>query len=452
MLGNKAYNQSGHLEIAGCDVVNLASEMGTPLYIFDEELLRKAMAAYRNGLAQVVPESTVAYAGKAFLCSALCGLIEQEGLWLDAVSGGEYYLALVSGFPTTRIIFHGNNKMREEREMVLAEGVGRWVVDGEEELDTLLEEAPSYRHGKMPVYFRITPGVDPHTHEFITTGKVDSKFGFPLMEGIASRALQKAVDSGLVDVMGIHCHIGSQIDSLEPFEQTVKVMVDFMADFRDRTGFVLTELDMGGGLGVPYLDADLGRFPSIDDYCRGLGAQLRSQCERRSFPLPRMVIEPGRSIVNTAGSTLYRVGTVKNIPGVKRYIAVDGGMTDNPRPVLYGAKYQAVLGVRTTDREAHEYTVVGKCCESGDIIINECSLPSVKSGDLLLVEGTGAYNHSMASNYNMIPRPGVVFSREGKALMVERPESWYDLVRRDVIPEAFSTRAGADCDIEGGKR
>lgn len=445
MLGKKAYTHNGHLEIAGCDVVELAREMGTPLYIFDEELVRSSMAAYRDELSRVLPECTVAYAGKAFLCSALCGVIEQEGLWLDAVSGGEYYLALANGFPTGRIIFHGNNKLRQEREMVLAEGVGRWVVDGEMELETLLKEAHSYRQGRVPVYLRITPGVDPHTHEFITTGKIDSKFGFPMLDGIAARALQKAVDSGVCDVRGIHCHIGSQIDTLEPFERALEVMVGFMADFRDQTGYVLSELDVGGGLGVPYLDSDRERFPSIADYCRRMGTLLREHCANRDFPLPRLVVEPGRSIVNTAGNTLYRVGTVKDIPGVKRYIAVDGGMTDNPRPILYGAVYQAVLAVKPGEEATDTYSVVGKCCESGDIVINECSLPPVRPGDLLLVEGTGAYNYSMASNYNMMPRPGVVFLREGKAAMVVRPESWYDLVRRDVIPASLTTASGVNC-------
>lgn len=431
MLGNKSINKDNHLEIAGCDVVNLAQTMGTPLYVYDEALLRSNMQEYEKSFRENYPHFSLAYAGKAFLCSALCSIIKEEDWWLDVVSGGEYYLASTANFPVEKIIFHGNNKTNEERRLVLREGVGRWVVDNEVELNLLLEEASSYASYKVPLFFRLTPGVDPHTHQYITTGKIDSKFGFLL--GEAENAILKAIQSEDLEVWGLHCHIGSQIDHIEPFLKAAEVMLQFMVDFRKKHGFVFRELDLGGGLGVPYTDEEKSRFPSSHFYVKEISEKVKEMCGELSYPLPRLYIEPGRSVVNTAGSTIYRVGSVKEIPGVKKYVAVDGGMTDNPRPVLYGAKYQAHIGNRVAG-EREKVSVVGKCCESGDVLIEEIELPSPSPGDVLVVEATGAYNYSMASNYNLIPRPGVVFIREGEPELVVRPENWYDLVRRDITP------------------
>jgi len=431
MLGNKSINESNHLEIAGCDVVELAQTMGTALYVYDEALLRSNMQEYEKSFRDNYPHFSLAYAGKAFLCSALCSMMEKEGWWLDVVSGGEYYLASTANFPVERIIFHGNNKTQEERCLVLRGGVGRWVVDNEVELNFLLEEAPLYASYKVPLFFRLIPGVDPHTHQYITTGKIDSKFGFPL--GEVENAILKAIQSEDLEVWGLHCHIGSQIDQIEPFLKAVEVMLQFMVDFRKKHGFVFRELDLGGGLGVPYVDEEKGRFPSFASYVKAITEKVKEKCDEFSYPLPHLYIEPGRSVVNTAGSTIYRVGSVKEIPGVKKYVAVDGGMTDNPRPILYGAKYQAQIGNRVVGKK-EKVSVVGKCCESGDVLIEEIELPSPYPGDILVVEATGAYNYSMASNYNLIPRPGVVFLREGRPELVVRPESWHDLVRRDIIP------------------
>lgn len=440
MLGNKRVNEKNHLEIAGVDVVEIAEKFGTPLYVFDEDMVRGAMREYRESFARHYPHFQVAYAGKAFLCSYLCEILKEEGLWLDVVSGGEYYVAWTNGFPTERIVFHGNNKTEEERQLVLKEGIGRWVVDSEVELEWLLEETTG-RTERLPVLFRLTPGIDPHTHAYITTGKVDSKFGLPLLEGIAERVIRKALDSPHLEVLGLHCHIGSQIDTVEPFLMAAEVMLRFMEAFRQKYGYLFKELDLGGGLGVPYLDEDRYRFPSIPAYVEALCAKVKGVCEELSYPLPTIMVEPGRSIVNLAGSTVYRVGTVKEIPGVRTYVAVDGGMTDNPRHILYGAKYQAIIANRVQDEKLATVAVVGKCCESGDVLIPEIELPEPRPGDILVVEGTGAYNHSMASNYNLIPRPGVVFIRNGKVELVVRPESLCDLIRRDLVPE-FSPKGG----------
>ena len=383
MLGNKSINKDNHLEIAGCDVVNLAQTMGSPLYVYDEALLRSNMQEYEKSFRENYPHFSLAYAGKAFLCSALCSIIKEEDWWLDVVSGGEYYLASTANFPVEKIIFHGNNKTNEERRLVLREGVGRWVVDNEVELNLLLEEASSYASYKVPLFFRLTPGVDPHTHQYITTGKIDSKFGFLL--GEAENAILKAIQSEDLEVWGLHCHIGSQIDHIEPFLKAAEVMLQFMVDFRKKHGFVFRELDLGGGLGVPYTDEEKSRFPSSHFYVKEISEKVKEMCGELSYPLPRLYIEPGRSVVNTAGSTIYRVGSVKEIPGIKKYVAVDGGMTDNPRPVLYGAKYQAHIGNRVAG-EREKVSVVGKCCESGDVLIEEIELPSPSPGDVLVVE------------------------------------------------------------------
>ncbi|QPM68263.1 diaminopimelate decarboxylase [Atribacter laminatus] len=435
MLGNKAFNQKNHLEIAGCDIVQLAEEFGTPLYVYDEALLRSNIKDYQKRLKELHPDSTIAYAGKAFLCSAMCRLLDQESMWLDVVSGGEYYVARESGFPTERLLFHGNNKSPQERELVLKNGIGRWVIDSEWELALLSKEAKNYLHGKLPVFFRITPGIDPHTHAYITTGKVDSKFGLTLVDGIAQRVIRQALSYENLDVKGLHCHIGSQIDSLEPFINTIKAMVRFMDSFKEQNNFVFSELDLGGGLGVPYLEEQKGKFPSVQEYVEAIAKTLQEECEKYQYPLPKLFIEPGRSIVNNAGNTVYTVGTIKEIPGIKKYIAVDGGMTDNPRPILYDARYQAIIANRVNQGSPEMVSVVGKCCESGDVVIQQTETISVQNGDILVVEGTGAYNYSMASNYNLIPRPGVVFIRDEKPYLVVRHEGWYDLVRRDILPE-----------------
>jgi len=390
MLGNKAFNQKNHLEIAGCDIVQLAEEFGTPLYVYDEALLRSNIKDYQKRLKELHPDSTIAYAGKAFLCSAMCRLLDQESMWLDVVSGGEYYVARESGFPTERLLFHGNNKSPQERELVLKNGIGRWVIDSEWELALLSKEAKNYLHGKLPVFFRITPGIDPHTHAYITTGKVDSKFGLTLVDGIAQRVIRQALSYENLDVKGLHCHIGSQIDSLEPFINTIKAMVRFMDSFKEQNNFVFSELDLGGGLGVPYLEEQKGKFPSVQEYVEAIAKTLQEECEKYQYPLPKLFIEPGRSIVNNAGNTVYTVGTIKEIPGIKKYIAVDGGMTDNPRPILYDARYQAIIANRVNQGSPEMVSVVGKCCESGDVVIQQTETISVQNGDILVVEGTGA--------------------------------------------------------------
>lgn len=418
-------NKTGHLEIAGCDVVELAGRFGTPLYIYDEEQIRERCRSYMDSFSGYPGDYEIIYASKAFTCVAMCQLIGQEGLSLDVASGGELFIALKAGFPPARIYMHGNANSTAELEQAVAAGVGYVVVDSLDELKAL--DAVAGRLGqKQAILLRITPGIEAHTHEFIQTGKLDSKFGFCLADGVADAAVAAARDAANLDLVGIHAHIGSQIFSVEPYRKMITVLADFLSSCRKKAGFDCGLLNLGGGLGAVYTAAD--DPPAIGELSETIVRGVNEEMERVKLPMPRVAVEPGRSIVANAGITAYTVTAVKTIPGVRTYVAVDGGMSDNLRPILYGARYGALIAGRPGDRADTVVTVAGKHCESGDILAKDIELPPPAAGDVLVTPSTGAYGYSMSSNYNGQPRPAVVFAKNGAARVVVRRESYEDLV------------------------
>ena len=429
--GTQSVNKQGHLEIGGCDTVELAKQFGTPLYIMDEAHIRDICRQYHSSFVKGLENAEVIYASKAFSTLAMCRIIDEEGLGLDVVSGGELYTALQANFSATRIYFHGNNKSPEELVMAIKAGVGRIVVDNFFEMGILNDLAKELNR-TVDVLLRMTPGIEAHTHEYIQTGQIDSKFGFTLTNGTADRAIDLALSCSNLTVKGIHAHIGSQIFELESFQHEVQIMINYMAGILKRTGCLLQELNLGGGFGIYYASGD--DPAQISEYAKTVHVALEDACLKQNFPRPKIIVEPGRSIVGTAGTTLYTVGSIKDIPGVRKYVAVDGGMTDNPRPALYQARYEAVLANRANEVTAETVSITGKCCESGDMLIWDIDLPKAKSGDLLAVSCTGAYNYSMSSNYNRLTRPAVVLVEDGDADVIVKRETHSDLLRNDVLP------------------
>jgi len=423
-------DKKGQLWIGGCTASSLAREFGTPLYVFDEATLRARSREYRQSLVQHYPgPAQVAYASKAYLNLALAQLFAQEGLSLDVVSGGELYVARQAGFPAERIHFHGNNKTPAELALALDEGVGRIVVDNLHEMD-VLERLAAERRVRVSIWLRLSPGIDVHTHSYRKTGLLDSKFGFPLETDAAEDAVARSMASPHLELIGLHAHIGSQIFDVEPFADAVVRLVDFAAAMRARHGFELHELSPGGGWGVPHHEADP---PSpADRYVQAVGQAVVEESGRHGLALPKLVIEPGRSIVAPAGVALYRVGARKEIPGVRTYVSVDGGMADNIRPALYGARYTAVVANKANLLAEETVTVAGRFCESGDVIIRDITLPRLAAGDLLAVPMVGAYCLPLASNYNLVPRPAVVLVRDGQANLIQRRETFQDLTARDL--------------------
>lgn len=413
---------------SGHDTVALAQKYGTPLYVMSEDILRANINRIKDAFESAGAVYDVNYAGKTFLNMGMCRIIESEGISLDVASGGELYTAVKSGFNPARICFHGSNKNQAELEMALGYKVGRIVIDSEwelERLQLLTEELEQ----PVKVLFRVSPGIEAHTHELIQTGKLDSKFGLPLSQ--AREIIGRTKEMNYVETVGIHCHIGSQIADEKPFLLASEVMLDlYKALLSD--GLNLTEINLGGGFGIPYLKED----PSFDvtSYIPKMVDHMREMAEQREIPMPKIVVEPGRSVAAPAGITLYTVGTVKEIPGLKKYVSVDGGMADNPRPALYGADYDAVICNKPQDEALmEEVTVSGKACET-DTLIKSIKLPSPQPGDTLAVLHTGAYNYSMASNYNRFRRPAVILLKgDQSAVLVER-ESFEDLVKNDRIP------------------
>jgi diaminopimelate decarboxylase len=436
--GSSKINSKGHLEIGGCDVTDLAQEFGTPLYIVDEALVRQRAREFMDAFRSTGLRHQVAYASKAFCVMAMCRVAEEEGMSLDVVSDGELYTALQAGFPAERIHFHGNNKTPEEIIMALDAGIGCFVVDNFNELQ-LLNALAADKGKRVNVLLRITPGVEAHTHDYISTGQQDSKFGFDLGNGTAFRAIETAIELPSLRVLGVHSHIGSQIFEVEGFRMAVEKVAAFAVEIRDRLNHTFTVLNLGGGFGIRYVEGD--QPLPVGVYVQAIADAVRTTCESANFALPEVWIEPGRSIIGDAGTTLYTIGTSKDIPGVRKYIAVDGGMTDNPRPALYESKYEAVLANRANDTLDEIVSVAGKCCESGDMLIWDLKLPSVQSGDLLAVFCTGAYNYAMASNYNRIRRPAVVFVKDGKADLVVARETYRDIVGNDIIPQRLQKQA-----------
>jgi diaminopimelate decarboxylase len=404
----------GRLRVGGCDVTDLAERHGTPLFVYDEvhvrERAREAVAAFGEGAT---------YASKAFLCRAMARLVVEEGMGIDVATGGELHIALAAAMPPERITLHGNNKSVDELTRALDVGVGKIVVDSFEELDRI--EGLVARGARRPrIFLRVTPGVEAHTHEYVMTGQDDTKFGFGLASGAAHDAVARARSSDAVELVGIHSHIGSNIFLLSSFEKAIERLAPFV------TPLALPELSLGGGLGVAYVEGE--EAPTISEWA----GVLRRACAQHGIS-SSIVVEPGRSIVAAAALTLYRVGTVKELPGIRTYVSVDGGMSDNPRPVLYGSGYEAFLPRATDAERPLVATVVGKHCESGDILVRDANLPAdLAVGDVLATPVTGAYGHSMASNYNKVPRPPVVFVRDGEARVVVRREELDDLLALDV--------------------
>ncbi|MBR5236473.1 MAG: diaminopimelate decarboxylase [Clostridia bacterium] len=424
-------NEKNHLTIGGVDATGLAAEYGTPLYVLDEDHIRQNCRLYTKSMEQFYGNNgMILYASKALCTMALCKIIKEENMGLDVVSGGELYTAYKADFPMERIYFHGNNKTDEELTLALSLGVGRIVVDNSYELarlNTLCEK----ENKKASVLFRIKPGIDAHTHDAIMTGQIDSKFGVAIENGEAMTLIREASLMKHIDIVGVHCHIGSQIFELSPFEKAAEVMINFIGDVQDELGITIRELNLGGGFGVRYIEED---DPiACDKYMEAVSKVVKETAEKRSVSLPRILMEPGRSIVASAGITLYTVGAVKNIPGVRNYLAVDGGMADNPRFLLYDAEYDFVLANRTNEAKTQRYTVAGKCCESGDLLGRDIPLPPAKSGDILAVLTTGAYNYSMSSNYNRIPRPAMVMLSGGKSRIVVNRETYEDVIKNDVL-------------------
>lgn len=423
-------NEAGHLTIGSADTVELARTYGTPLYVFDEGTIRETLRQYKGSIDRYYGgKGLVAYASKAFACKEIYRIVESEDCGIDVVSRGELYTALSVGFPVEKIFYHGNNKTVEELTYAIEHNVGRIVVDNLTELERISAIAIS-QNKVVPILLRIKPGIDAHTHNFVRTGQIDSKFGFALETGEALDAVRYALTHPGVALKGIHCHIGSQIFEIDPFECAAEVMIGFMAAVRDETGLVLTELNLGGGFGIKYVPEN-DPVP-YQDYMEKVSGMVHTTCRKYGLETPFIAIEPGRSVVGSAGITLYTVGGVKVIPNIRTYVSVDGGMTDNPRYILYQSQYEAVLANRAADPKDSVITLAGRCCESGDLVGEGMPIQSPKVDDIIAVLATGAYNYSMASNYNRVPRPAAIMVRDGQAREIIRRESMEDLARNDL--------------------
>lgn len=418
-----------HLLFDGCDAVGLARDYGTPLYVVSERMVRERLRELRTSFVDRYPNSAALYASKALQTLDICRIVASEGIGLDVVSGGELYAAVKAGFPVDRIYFHGNSKTTAEIHMAVEYGVGRIVVDNLHEL-AVLNEAALAAGRRASILFRITPGVDSHTHDFISTGRLDSKFGIPLDHRVRDEYIGAALAMPGINLLGFHFHVGSQLLSNESHRKAIGIVTKLMAEVRDAYGFETSELNLGGGYGVHYHGDESAR--PLSYFVDAMMADVSAACAGFKLPMPRVVIEPGRWVVGEAGITLYTVGSRKTIPDIKTYIGVDGGLPDNPRPALYGALYEATIADRDDAARDDVVTVAGKCCETGDILIRDIALQSPEPGDTLAVFTTGAYNHSMASNYNRLPRPAMVLTNAGTHRLSVRRETWEDLVAREL--------------------
>ena len=428
---NLSVNEQNHLVIGKNDAVELAKEFGTPLYVIDEDLLRENCRVYKNAMDKYYGgNGLVLYANKALCTLFTCRVAMEEGLGVDVVSGGELYTAIKAGFPMDKIYFHGNNKTADEIDFAVKNNVGCFIVDNIYELEALNETAKKYEKVQS-IMFRIKPGVDAHTHDFIRTGQIDSKFGVALENGEAYEIIEKASKMSNVKVTGVHCHIGSQIFDIAPFAEAADIMMNFIGDLKDKLGLEIEQLNLGGGMGIMYTEND-DPVP-YDEYIKHVSEVVKAAAEKRGVKLPFILMEPGRSIAAPAGVTLYTVGGVKDIKNVRKYISVDGGMGDNPRYILYQSEYEAVIANNANAPRTEKVTIAGKCCESGDVLLENTMMPEIHVGDTLAVLATGAYNYSMASNYNRIPRPAMVAVSGGKARVVVKRETYEDLIKNDII-------------------
>jgi diaminopimelate decarboxylase len=424
--------EGGRMSIGGRDAQRLTHEFGSPLYVFDEAELRATIREYLRAFTSRYPETQLAYASKAYLSRWLAAVAREEGLGLDVVSGGEFAVAMAAGFPAEHCHFHGNNKEEGELRQAIEAGIGRIIVDNFHELE-LVDRVARALDKAQPVILRLSPGVDAHTHAKTTTGTLDTKFGLPISTGAAEQAVADCGRLPGVDLVGLHCHLGSPLFSLEPYDEANDVMLRFAADMRAKHGFELREYSPGGGFAAQYLrDAPA---PAPDAYADAIVSSLRRRCEQYGLPLPRMFVEPGRVLVARAGVALYTVGARKQVEGVRTWVSVDGGMADNIRPALYDARYEAVVVNRADDEPDETVTLAGKYCESGDLLVNDARLPRTEPGDVIALPASGAYCLPMASNYNMALRPAVVVVNDGDARLIRRRETYDDLLTTDVFGE-----------------
>lgn len=431
LLGTQRVNDAGHLEIGGCDTVELAAQFGTPLYVMDEAHIRHQIRTMKEAFQNLHAETELIYASKAFSCLAIARIMDEEGLMLDVASAGELHTALQAQFPADRIVFHGNNKSREELEMALEAGIARVIVDNEQELH-LLNEIAKQRGITQEIALRLTPAVDPDTHRLIQTGRADTKFGFNIEGGMARRGVECALTLENLRLVGLSSHIGSQILDASFFRIGARLMCEFLAEIQNDFEIVLEELDLGGGLGIRYLPTDAP--PSMEEYAQNVVSAVYAACAELELEVPRLAIEPGRSLVGEAGTTLYEVGTIKEIPEVRTYVSVDGGLSDNPRPALYQAEYFCLNASRANDEERASFAIAGKHCET-DVLIEKTEITPPQPGDILAVYSTGAYNQSMASNYNRFRRPAVVLVNDGRAEQIVERETLDDLLSQDRLPK-----------------
>lgn len=423
-------NEIGHTAFDGCDVVELAKKYGTPLYVISESEIRKRCGRVRSHFTGKYENTLALYASKAMSNIALYKIIAEEGMGIDVVSGGELYTAIKAHFPMENVYFHGNNKTPEEIKLGIDNNIGCFVIDNENELGIIQRLA--FESGKkVKALLRITPGVSGHTHEYISTGQIDSKFGFSIHEDVAINAVKMVMECPNIHFAGIHCHIGSQIYRIEAYREAVKVMIALALQIKIELGIEIEELNMGGGFGV--FDCEGNKRVDIVDFIEIIMATIEEQCKLKNIKRPRILIEPGRWIIGEAGITLYTVGAIKEIKGIRKYVSVDGGMTDNPRHALYKAVYRAVVANKPKEPNRETVTIAGKCCESGDILIRDFQTPVMESGDILAVYGTGAYNYSMSSNYNRMTRPAMVMVNNGDSREIIRRETYEDLLRCELL-------------------
>ena len=422
-------NEGTDLTLGGNEVRDLLAEYGSPLYVFDEVTLRTMCRQFTEDFASTYPKSKVLYASKAFVNSAIAQLVTEEGLGMDVVSAGEVAIAKGGGADPANLYFHGNNKTPEELDYALDEGVGRFVIDSFHELDLLNDKARA-RGMDQDVLLRLSPSVDPHTHVMTTTGILDSKFGFSIETGDAATAIRQALAASNLNLIGIHFHLGSPIFELEPYSIAVDAILTYLAPFKDE-GLVLEEFSPGGGFAIGYLRDRLP--PPVGAYAEAITTAMKARCADLGFGEPTLVIEPGRSIVGRAGVALYTVGAIKDIPTVRKYVSLDGGMGDNIRPALYDAAYEAVVANRMDEAPAEVVTLAGKYCESGDVLVKDVKLPRIESGDVIAIPASGAYAPSMASVYNLNPRPAMVMVNDGEARLIRRRETFADMMLQDVV-------------------
>ena len=421
-------NAAGHLTIGGCDALDLAEQYGTPLYVLDEATLRARCRQFSGAFASRYPNSQAVYASKAYINPALARLFAEEGLGLDVVSGGELAVAIAGDVPLDHVYFHGNNKSPAELEEAVSAGIGRIVVDSFHELD-LLQQICAQAGKNQDILVRVSPGIDPHTHAYTTTGIIDSKFGFSIQTGDAERAILRAIAAPNLNLRGLHFHLGSPIFELEPYQAATDLVLRFAAGLREQ-GLNLQEFSPGGGFAIAYTRND--RPPAPDDYAAAIVSTLTATCAELGMDQPSLVIEPGRSIIGPAGVALYRIGAIKDIPGIRTYVSVDGGMGDNIRPALYQASYEVLSANRPAAEPDATVTIAGKYCESGDVLAFDILLPSPTAGDVIAIPAAGAYCPSMASNYNLNPRPPIILVQDGASRLIRRRETYADLMHCDV--------------------